>query len=135
MKYTSRGIRRRGDTDKWEAVLMHKDPLSGEPVRSFHTVEGKTERAAKKARDELIMELELKGSAVGSTVTVKQFMDSFLAFKEASGTEPSTIRGYRYEAGLIERYIGAERLCDLSIAMVGRWMADMNPSTPLQSFG
>lgn len=127
MKYTSRSLRRRGDSDKWEAVLMHKDPLTGEPVRTYHTVEGKTQKAAERARDDLIMELELKGGAVGSTVTVKQFMDSFLAFKEASGTvEPSTIRGYRYEAGLIERYIGAERLCDLSIAMVGRWMADMS---------
>lgn len=96
MKYTSRSLRRRGDTDKWEAVLMHKDPLTGEPVRTFHTVEGKTERAARKARDELIMELELKGGAVGSTVTVKRFMDSFLAFKEASATvEPSTMKGCR----------------------------------------
>lgn len=127
MKYTGRNLRRRVDTDKWEAVLMHEDPLSGEPVRSFHTVEGKTEKAAKKARGELIAELELKGDAVGSTVTVKQFLDSFLAFKEASGTvEPSTMRGYHYEAGLIERYVGAERLCDLSIATVARWMADMS---------
>lgn len=127
MRYTSRSLRRRGDTDKWEAVLMHKDPFTNEPVRTFHTVEGKTERAAQKARDELIMELERKGGAVGSTVTVKQFMDSFLAFKEASGTiEPSTMRGYRYEAGLIERYVGAERLCDLTIPMVARWMADMS---------
>lgn len=141
MKYTSRSLRRRGDSDKWEAVLMHKDPLTGEPVRTYHTVEGKTQKAAERARDDLIMELELKGGAVGSTVTVKQFMDSFLAFKEASGTvEPSTIRGYRYEAGLIERYIGAERLCDLSIAMVGRWMADMSkegyaPKSSAKRFG
>lgn len=58
MKYTGRVLRRRGDTDEWEVVLSTRIRFPGGPVRSIHTVEGKTERAAKKARDELIMELE-----------------------------------------------------------------------------
>ena len=39
MIYTSRGMRRRGDSDKWEVVLSHHDPLSGEQVPTYHTVE------------------------------------------------------------------------------------------------
>lgn len=127
MKYTSRGMRRRGDTDSWEVTLSHADPITGKRIPSYHTVEGKTRKAAERARDELIFEMERKGGAIGSTVTVKQFMDSFLAYKEASGTiEPSTIKGYRYEAGLIEKHIGGERLCDLTILMIGKWMSDMS---------
>lgn len=127
MKYTSRGLRRRGDTDGWEVTLSHTDPITGKKIPTYHTVEGKTRKAAERARDELIFEMERKGGAIGSTVTVKQFMDSFLAYKEASGTiEPSTIKGYRYEAGLIERHIGGERLCDLTIPMIGKWMSDMS---------
>ena len=52
------------------------------------------------------MELELKSSAV----TAKQFVDSFLACKEANDIiEPSTIKGYGYEAGPIERYTSEPR--------------------------
>ena len=127
MKYTSRSLRRRGDTDKWEAVLMHRDPFTNEPVRTFHTVEGKTEKQAERARDALILELERKGGAIDSNITVKQFLDAFISYKEASGTiEPSTVRGYRCEIGWIDRYIGAERLCDLTIPMISKWMADMS---------
>ncbi len=48
MRYSSRGLRRRGDTDKWEVTLSHRDPLSGEIVRSFHTVKARTEKQAQK---------------------------------------------------------------------------------------
>lgn len=127
MRYTSRGLRRRGDTNKWECALTHRDPFTNESIRTFHTVEGKTKRAAERARDELIMQLELKGDAIDSGITVKQFMESFVVYKETSGTvEPSTVRGYRCEIGWIDKYLGAERLCDLTIPMVSKWMADMN---------
>lgn len=127
MRYTSRGLRRRGDTDKWECKLTHRDPFTNESIRTFHTVEGKTKRAAERARDELIMKLELKGGAIDSGITVKQFMESFVVYKETSGTvEPSTVRGYRCEIGWIGKYLGAERLCDLTIPMVSKWMADMS---------
>ena len=62
MQYTSRGMRRRRNTDKWEITLSHKDPITGEQVRSFHTIEAKTEKQAERKRDELILELERKGS-------------------------------------------------------------------------
>ena len=107
LTYTSRGLRRRRNSDRWEAVLSHADPVTGEVVRTFHTVEGKTRRQAERARDALILELERKGGAVGSSMSVREFMDQFLAYKEGSGTiEPSTVRGYRAEARQIGSYIG-----------------------------
>ncbi|MBO7701930.1 MAG: hypothetical protein J6S36_03360 [Eggerthellaceae bacterium] len=63
MRYSSKGLRRRGDTDKWEVTLSHKDPLSGEIVRSYHTVTARTEKQAQKRRDELIRDLEDRGLA------------------------------------------------------------------------
>ena len=47
MKYTSRGLRRRRNTDQWECTLSHKDPLTGEVLRSFHTIEAKKAAVAK----------------------------------------------------------------------------------------
>lgn len=127
MKYTSRGLRRRGDTNQWEATISHKDPLTGEVIRGFHTVSGKTQKAAEKARDLLIVDLELKGGAVNSTVTLQQYMEQFLAYKESSGTiEPSTVRGYRAETKQICRYLGSIRLSDLSIPDITKWMAGMS---------
>jgi integrase len=38
MEYTSRGLKRRRNTDKWEVTLSHRDPLTGEQVPSYHTV-------------------------------------------------------------------------------------------------
>ena len=32
LRYTSRGLRRRNNTDKWEVTLVHKDPLTGEAM-------------------------------------------------------------------------------------------------------
>ncbi len=57
MKYTSRGLKRRGDSDKWHVTLSHKDPLTGELVPSYHTVTARTEKQAMKRRDELILDL------------------------------------------------------------------------------
>ena len=126
MRYTSRGMRRRRNTDKWEVTLSHKDPVTGERVTSYHTVEAKTERQAEKRRDELIMELERKGAAAGSKLLVAEFFDMFLDYKEkAAVVEPSTIRGYRHEAKLVCKYVGDVRLGDLRIAEVNGFMAGM----------
>ncbi|MCI1644602.1 MAG: hypothetical protein LKI67_07955 [Olsenella sp.] len=57
LTYTSRGLGRRRNGDRWEAVRSHTDPVTGEVVRMFHTVEGKARRQAKRARDALILEL------------------------------------------------------------------------------
>ena len=127
LTYTSRGLRRRRNSDRWEAVLSHADPVTGEVVRTFHTVEGKTRRQAERARDALILELERKGGAVGSSMSVREFMEQLLAYKEGSGTiEPSTVRGYRAEARQIDSYIGNVRLADLSVEDVSGWMRDMS---------
>ena len=59
MKYTSRGLRRRRGTDKWEVILSHRDPATGKSVTTYHTVEAKSEKQAQKKRNDLILELEL----------------------------------------------------------------------------
>ncbi len=111
----------------WEVTLSHRNPLTGEVVRTYHKVEAKTRRQAEKKRDELILELERKGGALATGVTVREFMDRFLDYKEESGTiKPSTARGYRSEATLICRYIGAEKLVSVTIATVNDWMARMS---------
>ena len=97
MRYTSRGMRRRRNTDKWEVTLSHKDPVTGERLTSYHTVEAKTERQAEKKRDELIMELERKGAAAGSKLLVAEFFDlrhTFATMMIASGTDVRTVASY-----------------------------------------
>lgn len=126
LRYTSGGLRRRNNTGKWEVTLSHVDPVTGETVRTFHTVDAKTKKGAEKARDALIFRLESDGGAVGSSLTVREFMEQFLRYKEASGTiEPSTVRSYRGEAKQIYPALGAIRLAELISADVDRWMAGM----------
>ncbi len=99
VRYTSRGMRRRRGTVKWEVTLSHANPMTGETVRTFHTIEAKTERQAKRRRDELILDLERRGGALASSLTLAEFMERFVDYKQESGTiEPSTVRGYRAEA-------------------------------------
>ena len=126
MEYTSRGLMRRRGTDKWEVVLSHRDPLSGEQVRSFHTIEAKTKKRAEKARDELIKDLERKGAAYTSKETLAEFLEQFVKYKENSGAiERSTINHYRKQARVICRYIGGTRLSEVGIPEVSRWMTQM----------
>ena len=126
LRYTSRSLRRRRNTDQWECSLSHTDPLTGETVRTYHTLVAKTQRQAERARDALIVDLELRGGAVGGGVTVRDFMGAFLSYKEKPGTiEPSTVRSYRAEGRLICTYLGNVALADLSVPEVNRWMARM----------
>ena len=126
MEYRSRGLRRRGDSDKWQVILSHKDPLSGEWVPSYHTIEAKTEKKAEKARDALILDLERKGSSYTSKLTVQEFLDMFVQYKEdGMQVERSTIDHYRKQARVVKRYLGSYRLAELSIPLVSGWMAQM----------
>ncbi len=127
MRYSSRGMRRRRNTDKWEVTLSHRDPITGKLVSSYHTVGAKTEKQAERKRDELILELERKGSAAGSNMTVKEFLDTFLEYKEkAAIIEASTLRGYRNEARIVSKYLGSVKLSELGIGDVNGFMASMN---------
>lgn len=86
LKYTSRSLRRRRNGDnKWEAVLSRKDPATGETIRTYYTIKANTPRQAERARDALILELERKGGAVASAMTLHEFMDAFLRYKAAFG--------------------------------------------------
>ena len=126
MRFTSRGIRQRGDTDKWEITLSHRDPATGKQVRTFHTIEAKTLRQAEKKRDELILKLEMEGTAAGSRLLLVEFLNLFMDYKEkAAVIEASTVRGYRHETKLICKYIGDVKLSDLHIAEVNQFMAEM----------
>lgn len=57
LRYTSRGLRRRNNTDKWEVTSPTIEPVTGETVRTFHTVDAKTKKGAEKARDAQIMSM------------------------------------------------------------------------------
>ena len=115
MKYASRGLKRRGDSDKRHVTLSHKDTLTGELVPSYHTVTAKTEKQAMKRRDELILDLERKG-AYASKLTIAEFLDKYIQYKQDTmAVERSTINGYRKEARVICRYIGESRLADADI--------------------
>lgn len=125
--YRARSLRRHGAQDVWEATLSHKGPITGEDVRTYHRVKGKTRRQAERARDALILELERKGGALAGGMTVRELLESFVSYKERSGTvEPSTVRDYRGQAKNVCRYIGNERAAELSVAAVNVWMADMS---------
>ena len=126
MKYSSRGLRRRGDTDKWEVTLSNKDSLSGEIVRSFHTVKARTEKQALKRKDELIRDLDDRGLSAGTKMTISELADLYIEYKAESGTiERSTLDGYRKQIKAPKRDIGDIRVCDLSIPNVSSWMASM----------
>ena len=127
MHYAPRSLRKRGEGDSWEATLAHTNPLTGETVRTYHTIEARTRRQAEKRRDELILDLERKGGALASSLTLRDFLTRFVDYRQESGTiEPSTVRGYRAEAATISRYIGDVRLGSLTIADVNDFMARMS---------
>lgn len=140
MRYRSKGLRRRRDTDKWELRLVHDDPLTGEEVLTYHTVDGKTRKQAEVARDQLIVDLEMQGYAVSSDITVRRYLADYLSYKESiKAIESSTVSGYKHDVTRINKYIGAERISDLTIAMVSKCLADMiedgyHPKTVVKSF-
>ena len=133
-------MRRRGGTDTWEVTLSHKDPLSGKLVRTYHYIEAKTQKQAERLRNELILELERKGSAAVCATTVREFMESFLKHKEDNKSiEPTTIRGYKHEIKYICKYLDVEELADINIPAVDRMMAAMTedgyaPKTVAKTF-
>ena len=127
MKYKPKSLRRRRNTDKWECVLSHTDPITGDDVSTYHTIVAKTRKQAEQIRCDLIVQMELEGSSVSTDITVSQFMDYYLKYKSASKTiEPSTIRDYRYEANKICKYIGAEKIDHVTIAVVDNCLAKMS---------
>ena len=126
MRYTSRGLKRRRGTDKWDVTLSHRDPLSGELVSTYHSVEATTLKKAEKARDELILRLEANGDAYDSKMTLSDFLESFIKYKEGvMQVERSTVDHYRKQAKVLNRYLGSYPLCDVGIPVINDWMAQM----------
>ena len=60
----------------------HVDPVTGETARTSRTVGTRTKKGAEKARDALIFRLESDGGAVGSSMTVREFMEQFLCLSQ-----------------------------------------------------
>ncbi len=126
MRYTSRGMRRRGNTDKWEVRLSHKDPITGKLLSTYHTVEAKTEKSAKKKRSDLIYSLNKRGAAIDSKMTIDELVEMLITHKENnSDIEDSTIYHYKRDANYISKYIGNIRLADLGIQQIDDWIAQM----------
>ena len=90
MNYGGRGLKRRRNTDKWDVTLTYKDPQTGEMVPTYHTVEATTRKKAEKARDELILELELKGPSVNTKQTLGEYLEDDLRYKEDARTVERT---------------------------------------------
>ena len=47
LKYTTRSIRQRGAKEMWGITLSHKNPITGETVRTYHKVEAKDPQASR----------------------------------------------------------------------------------------
>jgi hypothetical protein len=60
--YTTRSMRRRRGTDKWEVTLSHTNPVTGETVRTYHAIGAKTQRQAERKRDALERLLDARES-------------------------------------------------------------------------
>ena len=72
------------------------------------------------------MDLERKGDAFGSKITVRDFLDKFIDYKEDGMlVERSTSDHYRKQAKVICRYLGSYRLSDVTVPVVSGWMAQM----------
>ena len=66
------------------------------------------------------------GGASSSSVSLRDFMASFMRHEEGSGTiEPSTVRGHRAEARVICRHPGSVRLAEPPTPDASSWMRDM----------
>ena len=72
------------------------------------------------------MDLERKGDAFGSKITVRDFLDKFIDYKEDGMlVERSTSDHYRKQAKVICHYLGSYRLSDVTVPVVSGWMAQM----------
>ena len=85
------------------------------------------------------MQLEMEGFALGTDMTIREYMKNYLEYKVASKTiESSTIRGYKADTKMMCKYISSEQLSDLNVAMVNSWMARMSedyaPKVPTSVF-
>ena len=47
--YTTRCMRRRRGTDKWEVTLSHTNPITGETVRPYHSMRSKRRLGSSRA--------------------------------------------------------------------------------------
>lgn len=139
MKYRPKSLRQR-KSGTWECSLVHSNPITGETVRSYHTIEAKTRRGAERKRTELIVALEKSGLAADTDTTVAEYLDSYIDSREMSESlEPSTIYDYRKDAKQIKSYLGSCRLADVNIGLIEAWMAKMtsdgySPRTTTKAF-
>lgn len=125
MKYANKGLRQRSD-NKWEATFIFTDPATGKKRNVYKTVTAKTEIAAKRARDNLRLELEMNEGAPVRRSTVRDHLEDYLMRREKSATiEASTVSGYRTQAKTLCRYIGSKAIQDLSIRDVEMLMIRM----------
>lgn len=108
---------------------MHRDPLSGKAIRTFHTVTAKTRKTAEKRRNELIASLRSEEPLPReqNNYPVEMAVKDFLSFKEREGIiEASTLRGYRSRANLICQSMGSVSLGAITSASISEWMGNLS---------
>lgn len=102
------------------------DPDTNKKQLTYHTVEAKTEAAARKARDELRFKLEAADVSPASSATVGKYMTEYIDRRQAGGTvEASTICGYRKTAKMVKKYIGEYEMSKVAISNVEKLMSRM----------
>lgn len=126
MEYTSRGLRRRGESNRWEVALSHINPITGLRTTTYHTVEGNTKIEAERNRNKLIKQLEKEGLGSTGNMTVNHIVKELLLHKTQTGSIcKSTLRHYEADARAIDRYIGKMPISKLRIPDVSSWVGKM----------
>jgi len=117
-----------GADGRWHGrVSMGSDPGTGKPIRRQVTANTRAEvttkvRDLEKARD--------LGSAGGSRQTVTDYLQAWIANREALGNRPNTISGYRVDARHIEAAFGGVRLNKLTVDHVEMLWKQMSATRP-----
>jgi integrase len=88
-------VERPAGSGKWHLrVFVGKDPLTGKYRRKNFTFEAKGRRAAERRGAEFIRVLEQE-APLGSSITVEQLLNEFMAFSETRDRSPATLYSYR----------------------------------------
>ena len=117
-----------GADGRWHGrVSMGSDPGTGKPIRRQVTANTRAEvttkvRDLEKARD--------LGSTGGSRQTVTDYLQAWIANREALGNRPNTISGYRVDARHIEAAFGGVRLNKLTVDHVETLWKQMSATRP-----
>ena len=116
--------KRTNRSDKWQGIAKYKDKNGWHSKSVTFPDTVKTERQAKKALNDWILEMEseLEDTSIGSTSKVYDYASDYIEMRSKSGTiEPSTVRDYEGSLKRVARGLGGVRMCDLDDKKVIAW--------------